>query len=138
MNKFRWKLSTHKAELRKPSNKCAWQKEMDIWFIDIHFFCTTVHARFPLVFSGVRVTRSLVLCICCVYRCLSFCTVSFCHCVVCSSIYGLWLPLWCLQTLIMQCLTWFKEIQQFILIFPQLLNVWCETLIYVREVRMEL
>ena len=67
---------------------------------------TTVHARFPLVFSGVPVTRSLVLCIYCVYRCLSFCTVSFCHCVVCSSIYGLWLPLWYLQTLIMQCLSY--------------------------------
>jgi hypothetical protein len=27
----------------------------------------------PLVFSGVRVTRSLVLCVCFVDRCLSFC-----------------------------------------------------------------
>ena len=41
------------------------------------------------VFSGVRVTRSLVLYVCFVDRCLSFCTVSFGHCVVCSSsIYG--------------------------------------------------
>ena len=53
------------------------------------------------VFSGVRVTRSLVLYVCFVDRCLSFCTFSFGHCVVCSSsIYGFWLPLWCLQTLI--------------------------------------
>ena len=52
------------------------------------------------VFSGVRVTRSLVLYACFVDRCLSFCTF-FCHCVVCSSsIYGLWLPLWYLQTLL--------------------------------------
>ena len=52
------------------------------------------------VFSGLRVTRSLVLCICFVDRCLSFCTVSFGHCVVFFfSIYGLWLPLWYLQTL---------------------------------------
>jgi hypothetical protein len=30
---------------------------------------------------------------------LSFCPFSFGHCVVCSSsIYGLWLPLWYLQT----------------------------------------
>jgi hypothetical protein len=36
-------------------------------------------------FSGVRVTRSLVLCVCFVDRCLSFCTFSFGHCVVCSS-----------------------------------------------------
>ena len=43
----------------------------------------------PPVFSGVRVTRSLVLYVCFVDRCLSFCTFSFGHCVVCSSsIYG--------------------------------------------------
>jgi hypothetical protein len=41
------------------------------------------------VFSGVRVTRSLVLYVCFVDRCLSLCTFSFGHCVVCSSsIYG--------------------------------------------------
>ena len=51
----------------------------------------------PLVFSEVRVTRTLVLCVCFVDRCLSFCTFSFGHCVVCSSIYGFWLPL---QTLL--------------------------------------
>ena len=51
--------------------------------------------------SGVRVTRSLVLCVCFVDRCLSFCTFSFGHYVVCSSsIYGFWLPLWYLQTLL--------------------------------------
>ena len=44
-------------------------------------------------FSGVRVTRSLVSCACFVDRCLSFCTFSFGHCIVCSSsIYGIWLP----------------------------------------------
>jgi hypothetical protein len=37
------------------------------------------------IFSGVRVTRSLVLCVCFVDRCLTFCTFSFAHCVVCSS-----------------------------------------------------
>ena len=53
------------------------------------------------VFSGVRVTRSLVLYVCFVDRCLSFCTFSFGHCVVCSSsIYGFRLPLWYLQTLV--------------------------------------
>jgi hypothetical protein len=55
--------------------------------------------EFTPVFSGVRVTRSLVLYVCFVDRCLSFCTFSFGHCVVCSSIYGFWLPLWYLQTL---------------------------------------
>jgi hypothetical protein len=48
----------------------------------------------PPVFSGVRVTRSLVLYVCFVDRCLSFCTFSFGHCFVCSSlIYGLIAPL---------------------------------------------
>jgi hypothetical protein len=37
------------------------------------------------VFTGVRVTRSLVLYVCFVDHCLSFCTFSFGHCVVCSS-----------------------------------------------------
>ena len=56
-----------------------------------------VHPRF---LSEVRVTRSLVLCVCFVDRCLSFCLFSFDHCVLCSySIYEFWLPLWYLQTL---------------------------------------
>jgi hypothetical protein len=56
---------------------------------------------FSVVFSGVRVTRSLVLCVCFVNRCLSFCNFSFGHCVVCpSSIYRFWLPLLYLQTLL--------------------------------------
>ena len=43
----------------------------------------------PPVLSEVRVTRTLVLCVCFVDYCLSFCTFSFGHCVVCSySIYG--------------------------------------------------
>jgi hypothetical protein len=55
--------------------------------------------RSLFVFSGVRVARSLVLCVCFVDRCLSFCLLSFGHCVVCSSsMYGFWLLLWYLQT----------------------------------------
>ena len=58
-------------------------------------------------FSGVRVTRSLVLYVCFVDHCLSFCPFSFGHCFVCSSaIYGLfWLPLWYLQTLLNESIT---------------------------------
>ena len=52
-------------------------------------------------FSGVRVTRSLVLCVCFVNRCLSFCTFCFDHCAVCSSsIYGYWLTLWYIHTVL--------------------------------------
>jgi hypothetical protein len=58
------------------------------------------HLSSSTVFSGVRVTRSLVLCVCCVGRCLFFCTFSSGHCVICPSIYGFWLPLWCLQFLL--------------------------------------
>jgi hypothetical protein len=54
----------------------------------------------PPVHSGVRVTRSLILFLCLVDRCLSFCPFSFGHCVVCPSIYGFWLHLWYLQTLL--------------------------------------
>jgi hypothetical protein len=43
------------------------------------------HLNSPPTFSGVCVTRSLVLCVCFVDHCLSFCTFSFGHCVVCSS-----------------------------------------------------
>ena len=51
------------------------------------------HLSSSPVFSGVRVTRSLVLYVCFVDRCLSFCTFSFDHCVFCSSsIYQFWLP----------------------------------------------
>ena len=47
------------------------------------------HLSSTPVVSGVRVTRSLVVYVCFVDRCLSFCTFSFGHCVVCSSsIYG--------------------------------------------------
>jgi hypothetical protein len=45
--------------------------------------------EFTPVFSGVRVTRFFIWCVCFVDRCLSFCPFSFGHYVVCSSsIYG--------------------------------------------------
>ena len=60
------------------------------------------HLSLPPVFSGVRVTRSLVLYACFVVRCLYFCPFSFDHCVVCSSsIYGFWLPLWYLLAIVL-------------------------------------
>ena len=54
------------------------------------------HMSWTPVHSGVRVTRSIVLRV----RCLSYCTFSFGHCVVWSSIFVFWLPLWYLQTLL--------------------------------------
>ena len=71
------------------------------------------HLSLPSVFSGVRVTRSLVLCVCFVDRCLSFCTFSFGHYVVCSSsIYWFWLPLWYLQTILNVIRYLFEKIQK--------------------------
>ena len=59
------------------------------------------HLHSPPVFSGVRDTRSLVLYVCFVDRCLFFYLFSFGHCVICSSsIYGFWLTIWYLQTLL--------------------------------------
>ena len=59
--------------------------------VDVMEYLLTLpeHLSSPPVFSGVRVTRSLVLYVCFVDRCLSFYNFSFIHCVVCSSsIYG--------------------------------------------------
>jgi hypothetical protein len=80
------------------------------WLITV--FVTRLTRRMSLVeqelftipeLSGVRVTRSLALCVCFVDRCLSFCTFSFIHCgffFCSSSIYGFWLPFWYLQILL--------------------------------------
>jgi hypothetical protein len=63
------------------------------------------HLSSPPVFNGVHVTRSLILFVCFVDRCLSLCTFSFGHCVVCpSSIYGFWLPLWYLLAIVLSVL----------------------------------
>ena len=37
----------------------------------------------PLVCRGVRLTQFIVLCVCFVDRCLSFCDISVDHCVIC-------------------------------------------------------
>ena len=69
--------------------------------VDQELLTLLEHLSSSPVFNGVRVTRSLVLYVCLVDRCLSFCTFSFGHCVFCSSsIYGFWLVLWYLQTLL--------------------------------------
>ena len=46
------------------------------------------HLSSPPVFSWVRVTLSLDLCVCFVDCCLPFSNFSFGHCVVCSSSFG--------------------------------------------------
>ena len=77
-----------------------WQSLM-MYSVAEGWYNLNVYLSSPPVFNGVRVTRSLVVYVCFIDRCLSFCTFSFGHCGVCSSsIYGFWLPLWYLQTLL--------------------------------------
>jgi hypothetical protein len=55
--------------------------------------------EFTVVFRESFVTRSLVFYIL-FFRLLLVLLSFFSHCVVCPSIYGFWLPLWYLQTLL--------------------------------------
>jgi hypothetical protein len=60
------------------------------------FRSTWVHPRFLVGFVLLDLQFYMYVF---VDRCLSFCTFSFGHCVVCSSsIYGFWLSLWYLQS----------------------------------------
>jgi hypothetical protein len=108
-----------KYQTKRRENYCSSQLDVHM-FLDLYmyhlysltlFFSTTGATsgagtafpsgipEFTTVFFGVCVTQSLVLCACFVDRCLSFCTFSFGHCVVCSSsMYGFWLSLWYLST----------------------------------------
>jgi hypothetical protein len=55
----------------------------------------------PYVYSSHRCALFVYLFLP-LWHCLSFCPFSFGHCVVCPSIYGFWLPLWILQTLLIE------------------------------------
>jgi hypothetical protein len=59
------------------------------------------HLSSPPIFSGVRLSRFLIVCVCFVDRCLYFFPFCFGHCVVCSSlIYGCLIKFWCLTSTI--------------------------------------
>jgi hypothetical protein len=78
-------LHPHINGLKPTDSTLSWWKFM----VEQELPTLPEHLSSPPVFSGIRVTRSLVLYVCFVDRCLSFCTFSFGHCVVCSSsIYG--------------------------------------------------
>ena len=70
--------------------------------VELELLTLPEHLNSSLVFSGVRVNWFLVLCVCFVDRCLFFCSFSVRYCAVCSSIYRFWLPLWYLQTLLIE------------------------------------
>ena len=119
-----WPLTFLSKRLKKSVFFSLWTKYREIWFnsktwlfsfgsapkrieraiykVEQELFTLPEHLGSHAGFSGVRVTQSLVLYACFVDRCLSFCTFSFGHYVVCpSSIYGFWLSLWYLQALLM-------------------------------------
>jgi hypothetical protein len=63
------------------------------------------HLSSPPVFIGVCVTRSLVLYVCFVDRCLSFSTFSFGHCFICSSVFWpLFYLFFCLLAIVLSVL----------------------------------
>ena len=72
---------------------------------------------FP-IFSGARVTRILVLC---VMLCRSL-FVLFLLTIVLSSIYGFWLPLWYLHTLLIDLANWRYDIKKHYIIHRFLAN----------------
>jgi hypothetical protein len=53
---------------------CSW---LVLPLVEQELLTLPEHLSSPPVFSGVFGTRSLVLCVCFVDRCLSFCTLSF-------------------------------------------------------------
>ena len=77
-----------------PSQVLVFQRQVAMSFLinllqKLYGSHVTMQTNIPTVLGGVRVTRSLVVCVCVGDRCLSFCTFSFVHCVVYpSSIYG--------------------------------------------------
>jgi hypothetical protein len=81
------------------------------------------HLSSSPMFSGVRVTRSLVLCVCFVDHSLSFSFFYFGNCVVCSLIYLFWFPLWYLQTLPKDDRQNIATLQMVIILSKQSLNI---------------
>ena len=98
-----------KMKIYKKNNKKKKQKKQRMSLVEQELPTLPEHLSSPPIFSGVRVIPSLVLCLrlglCIFYRSLfvlSFVLFILVICFVCpSSIYGFWLPLWYLQTLLL-------------------------------------
>ena len=90
---LRWQTSNYNTRtIRHPPKLTLVERNC------LPFWRTEVH---PQVLVGFVLLTPLVVCVCFEDRCLSFCPFSFGHCVVCpSSIYGFWLPIWYIQTLL--------------------------------------
>ena len=85
-----------------------------------------------IILVGFMLLNLLFYVSCFVDRCLSFCSFSFGHCVVCpSSIYGFWLPLWYIQTLfLMKLFTWVFWALYNYFWFLKYLNYWIQWLLF--------
>ena len=74
--------------------RCCWIVATQKWKVHngqgmkqpyLYLWYPLFQAQWDRCDHGVPATRYLVLCVCFVDRCLSFCTFSFGHCVVCYS-----------------------------------------------------
>ena len=65
------------------------------------------HPSSPPIYRGVRVALYLVFCIVFCRSMFVLLSIFFSHFVVCPSIYGIWLPLWYLQTLLILLFVFF-------------------------------
>ena len=74
-----------------------WQEKQQVPLVEQELLTLPKHLSSPTVLCGVNVAQYLVVCVVFCIVC-SFVSFLFCHCIVCPSIYGLWLPLWYLQT----------------------------------------
>ena len=55
---------------------------------------------------GICVAQSFIFCVVGCRSLFDLCPFSFGHCIICPSIYGLWLPLWYLQNFINTIIPW--------------------------------
>jgi hypothetical protein len=81
-----------------------------------------VHLSSPPSYGGVLAAQTLVFCLVLYLRFFVILSFSLDRCIVClPSIYGLWLPLWYLQTFYTLSLRLYRiPLHSFVLIWPQI------------------
>ena len=123
-------LDRHKMWRVRPVN--------EYWFgIIFQTFALPEHLRSPPRFSGILVTRSLVLCVCFVDVFCPFVLFLFGHCVVCSSsIYGFRLPLWYLQTLLLAGLQISRKTRRFYRKWRRCIKWWNNVKVHYMYIRI--
>jgi len=97
---FRMKRCLY-PQMLHASNTCVTRLTRRVPLVEQELLTLPEHPSSPPVFSEVRVTRSLVLCVCLFSRSLFDFLYIFFWPLCFSSIYGLGLLLWYLQTLLL-------------------------------------